>query len=847
MGQGTKTYRAWVLASVSRVAFGLTLASLPAATLAQQVASDAGSDASAPRAETAEPAAEEIIVTGTRRTGVTAVESPRPIDVVSSEILEKSGASDINDALKTSVVSLNVQKFVGQDGSAFIRPFSLRGLPPDQTLVLINGKRRHRSALVQITNQPLAAGAQGADLASIPSIAIDQIEVLRDGAAAQYGSDAIAGVINFRLKEASEGLTLTGRYGQFYEGDGEDYTVQANAGLPLTADGFFNISGEYVRAKPTSRGSQRPDAQALINAGNTAVPVPAQRWGNVNTEAARMFFNAELPATDSVTAYAFGNYSWSSGDTEFFYRSPNARTDIFASVPLTTTPGGTRFTFRTQFPGGFSPIFGTTIKDMSLTAGTKGQWGDLAYDFSGGLAQNEVSYRISNTVNASLGPSSPTKFKPGEVQQRETRFNSDFVYPWETGLFAEPLNVAFGAEWRRETFEIKPGDLASYQVGPFARLLDPDTGRFIGLAPASSGFPGYDPSAAGTFSRSNWATYIDLETDVVDGLTVGAAARYEDFSDFGSTFNWKLSGRFELTDWLALRGSVNTGFRAPTPGQSNISDVATNIDVTTGGLLLTATRPPSDPIAQFFGAQPLNREKSKNFAGGIVFDLPGGYVFTLDYFNIKVEDRIALTSRIPITAANRTALAAMGLSAGDLQTVRFFGNFFDSRTEGFDAVFSKSFALGADARFTLSAAANYTKNKVINIRDARAVDRERSIEIGNFNPKWRGNVTGNVEVGALSGLLRANYYGKWTDAVPNAVPTAISFDQNFGAAWLIDAEVGYDLNDAFRISVGADNLFDAYPDKDRRIGQQNNGIIYPQFSPFGFSGGFWYLKGTARF
>lgn len=845
-----RSYRSSSLTAISRSALIMVLAGWSAAATAQEppqpTAPDPAGDASQLDDSTA-PLAQDIIVTGTRRGGVTVVESPRPIDVVGSELLERAASSNLNDVLKSAVVSLNVQNFVAQDGSAFVRPFSLRGLPPDQTLVLVNSKRRHRSALVQITNQPLAAGAQGPDLASIPAIAIDQIEVLRDGAAAQYGSDAIAGVINFRLKRNAEGLTVIGRYGQFYEGDGEDYNVQANLGLPLTAEGFFNISGEYSRSMPTSRGGQRPDAQALINAGNTAVPVPAQRWGNVNIEAARMFFNAEVPATDTVTAYAFGNYSWSSGDTEFFYRNPNTRTDIFASVPLSNVAGGPRFSFREQFPGGFTPIFGTKIIDMSLTAGAKGDWGGLSYDFSGGLAQNEVSYRLSNTVNASLGPNSPTRFRPGEVQQRETRFNADFVYPWETGLFASPLNVAFGGERRRETFEIKPGDPASFQVGRFARVLDPDTGRFIGLAPASSGFPGYDPASAGTFSRSNWAAYLDLETDIVDGLTFGAAARYEKFSDFGSTFNWKLSGRYELTDWLALRGSVNTGFRAPTPGQSNISDVATNIDITTGGLLLTATRPPSDPISQFYGAKPLDREKSENYAAGVVFDLPGGYVFTLDYFNIKVQDRIALTSRIPITAADRAALAALGLSAGDLQTVRFFGNFFDSRTEGFDAVFSKSFTLGPDTRFTLSAAANYTKNELRNVRDARAVDRERSIEIGSFNPKWRGNVTGSFEAGPVSGLLRVSYFGKWTDAVPNAVPTALSFDQTFGAKWLVDAEIGYDINEKFRLAVGADNLFDVYPDKDRRIGQQNNGIIYPQFSPFGFSGGFWYVRGTARF
>jgi iron complex outermembrane receptor protein len=799
--------------------------------------------------ETAAPAEEspDIIVTGTRRAGVTVVESPRPIDVVSSETLERQGASNLNDVLKTSVVSLNVQKFVAQDGSAFVRPFSLRGLPPDQTLVLVNGKRRHRSALVQITNQPLAAGAQGADLSTIPSIAIDQIEVLRDGAAAQYGSDAIAGVINFRLKEANEGLTLVGRYGQYYEGDGEDYTLQGNLGLPLTAEGFFNISAEYVRSLPTSRGQQRADAQQLIDAGNTAVPVPAQRWGNVNSEAARMFFNAEVPATDNATAYLFGNYAWASGDTEFFYRNPNARADIFTSVPLTTTPGGQRFTFRTQFPGGFTPLFGTTNTDLSLTGGVKGELGGLRYDLSAGTAQNELKYRLSNTVNPSLGPDSPTSFNPGTVQQRETRFNADFVYPWATGIFADDLNVAFGAEFRRETFEIKAGDIASYEVGPFARVLDPDTGTFIGLAVGSSGFPGYTPSNAGIFSRSNWAGYLDLETEIFEGFTLGAAARYEDFSDFGSTFNWKVSARYELTDWLAIRGSANTGFRAPTPGQSNISDVATNIDVTTGGLLLTATRPPDDPISQFYGARPLNREKSKNFAGGVVFDIPGGYVFTVDYFNIEVEERIALTSRITITAADRAALAAQGISAGDVQSVRFFGNFFDTRTEGVDAVFSKSWRFGTDTRFNLSAAVNYTKNEVINVRDPRAVDRERRIEISEFNPKWRGNVTGTLDTGPFTGLVRASYFGKWTDAVPNAAPTALSFDQTFDAKVLVDVELGYDITDNYRLAIGADNLFDVYPDRDQRIGQTNNGTIYPQFSPFGFSGGFWYVRGTAKF
>lgn len=354
MGEFAQQTGASVLRSVSVTA--LLVAMTASGTAWAQEQADATKDSA--------QSDQMIIVTGTRREGVTYLESARPVDIISADVIAKQGASNLNDVLRTAVPSLNVQQFVGQDGSAFVRPFSLRGLPPDQTLVLVNNKRRHRSALVQITNQPLAAGAQGPDLSSIPTIAIKSIEVLRDGAAAQYGSDAIAGVINFRLKDGSDGLTMSARYGQFYEGDGEDLTLAANAGFKL-AEGFINLSGEYVRAKPTSRGAQRPDAQALINAGNSAVKVPAQRWGNVNTEAARLLLNAEMPASDTATVYLFGNYAWSTGDTEFFYRNPNTRTDIFRSVPLNNQPGGPRFNFNSIFPGGFAPIFGTDIEDLS--------------------------------------------------------------------------------------------------------------------------------------------------------------------------------------------------------------------------------------------------------------------------------------------------------------------------------------------------------------------------------------------------------------------------------------------------------------------------------------------------
>jgi len=812
----------------------------------------AGSAYSQDQRPASSDALEEVVVTGTRRTDTTVAESPSPIDIISGETLSETSFADMTDVLRTQVVALNVSRFSTNDGAAFVRPFSLRGLPPDETLFLVNGKRRHRSAVVQLSNQPLARGSQGPDLQTIPTIAIEQLEVLRDGASAQYGSDAIAGVINFRLKDSAEGATIITRYGQFYKGDGEDVQVQGNLGLPLTADGFFNISGEYVSSDTTSRGVQRPDAQALIVAGNTAVPVPAQRWGNPENEAWRLFFNAGVPLSGSAQLYAFGNYGESEGETGFFYRFPSATTNagVFRSVPLTNQPGGPRFSFLQVFPGGFSPIFGSEIEDRSLVSGFKGELGSgLRYDFSGSFGRSDVAFNLKNTINPSLGPESPLAFDVGALQQTETNGNADFVYPWDTGVFAAPLNVAFGAEYRREKFKIEEGEPASYTAGPFASLLDPDTGQRIGLAVGSSGFPGFSPLAAGEWSRNNWAAYLDLETDVTERLSLGVAARQEDFSDFGSTFNWKVSGRLQLTDGVAVRASVNTGFRAPTPGQSNISDVQTNIDVATARVLLTATLPPTNPIAQFFGAEALQPEESFNIAGGLVFTPIDDLLITLDYFDIEVEDRIGVTGNIIITPADRAGLAAAGITGADsFERIRFFGNFFDTRTKGVDLVSSYAWRLSGDAKLGVSLSANYTDTEVTRIRDARAIDRERRTELEDFAPEMRGIVSVEYSQGPFSALARANYYSEWTDAILiGANPADTSLDQTFGAEWLLDLEVSYAFTDAVSVTVGGQNVLDEYPDKDRRAAQQNIGVLYGQFSPIGYNGGFWYARATVKF
>lgn len=802
-------------------------------------------------ADVAQDPGSPIIVTGTRRQGITVADSSTPIDVISSETLAAQGYSDTNDLLRTAIPSLNVQRFVAQSFSVAIRPFTLRGLSPDQSLMLVNGKRRHRSAAVQLSRLPLSSGSQGPDLSTIPSIAIDRVEVLRDGAAAQYGSDAIAGVVNFQLKNDSEGGSLTARYGQFYEGDGEELTLQGNIGLPLIDGGFANLSAEYTRAKPTDRSIQRADAAALIAAGNTEIADPAQPWGNPDSEGIRFFVNAEQPIGD-VTLYAFGNWARTNVEANQFFRSPDpagSRRDIFASVPLTEQPGGQRFSFASLYPGGLLPIHDYTVYDASLATGVRGGIGGLSYDLSGSYASSVVRNSVYDTINPSLGPDAPTRYFTGAQKQRELQLHGDFVYPWEIGL-ASPLNVAFGGEYRRETWEKTAGEPDSYRAGPFARVFDPDAGRFIGLAVGSSAFPGFTPADSGEWSRSNWAVYVDLEAEVIDGLTLGTAGRYEKFTDFGDTFNYKFTARYEFTDWLSVRGSYNTGFHAPTPGQQHVKATSTSIDVTTGSLLEIVTFPPDTPIAQYYGATALDAEKSKNLSLGAVVNLSNGLLFTIDYFNIKIRDRIGVTSTINITAADRAALIAQGIDPGSTQGVAFFANAFDTRTQGFDAVLSKVWSFDSGSKFNLSAAVNYTSTEVVGDRTSqlfgRAVDRKRLIEISHFNPQWRGYTTAIFETGRWNFLARANYYGKWTTAVAN-VPTAVAYDQVRGAEWLFDAEVGFDLTDTIHLAVGGNNLFDAYPDKEELIANRNNGQDYPDLSPFGFSGGFWYVRAEVKF
>ncbi|MEO1203350.1 MAG: TonB-dependent receptor, partial [Pseudomonadota bacterium] len=668
-------------------------------------------------------AVEEIITTGTRRAERSATDSAVPIDVISGEDFLAQGTTDIDALLRGAIPSYNVNAQPISDAATIVRPANLRGLSPDSTLVLINGKRLHRSAVIAFLGGGIADGSQGPDLANIPGMAIQQVEVLRDGASAQYGSDAIAGVINFVLKDNSEGASFEGRWGENFEGDGQSTNVAFNVGLPLTDAGFMNFTGEWSETDPTSRSVQRTDAQGLIDAGNINVRQPvAQIWGSPEIrDNFKLWANGGLDLGNGGEAYIFGNWSERTVEGGFFFRNPNTRggvnggptlpngnssilvadltfgpsddgiacpvVEIVDNVPDPTALAQIAadpncFAYNNLEPGGFTPQFGGEVVDASITAGTRGEFSNgLRYDFSGSYGRNAVEYFIANTVNPQLAGQlldQPRRFRPGSYIQSERNFNADFVKDVDVDAFASPLSVAFGAEYRVEQFEIKNGDPNSFFIDTMSDL--PAQGFGIG----SNGFPGFKPEDAGIFDRGSFAAYVDLEADVTDRLLLGAAVRFEDFDTFGNTTNGKLAARFAVTDTFAIRGAASTGFRAPTVGQENVRNVSTAF---TGGMLADeATLPPTNPIAVQKGGVPLNPEESVNLTVGFVATV-GPVDLTVDYFNIEVEDRIALTTTQTLTDEDIEDLISQGiLDASSFTGVRFFTNDFDTTTQGIDLV-----------------------------------------------------------------------------------------------------------------------------------------------------------------
>lgn len=829
---------------------------------------------------------EKIAVVGSRAAPRSMGDSPVPIDIIGADEIKKSGNSDMLEILKGTVPSLNVHSNPISDAASLVRPANLRGLPADSTLILLNGKRRHRSSVIAFLGGGINDGAHGPDISVIPSAALKQVEVLRDGAAAQYGSDAIAGVINFVLKDDAQGGSIEAKAGEYYEGDGTTTEINGNVGMPLTKDGFVNLSFQYKNSDPTSRSTQRPDAAAFGEAGLT-VDNPAQVWGSPEIkDDISLFANVGLDLDDKSQAYLFGNYSERDVKGGFYYRNPHNRPGVYSnddgatllvgdltpgpvgqvneglgmgdgiscptininSANVTTqqdyidgvqnNPNCFAFNEMEGLAAGFTPNFGGNIVDASIVAGTKGEfeieWLEgVLYDFSGSFGQNASSYMIYNTLNASMGPDSPRDFNPGKYTQTEWNFNADFVKFVDWGM-ADDVSLAGGLEWHEETFEVTAGDEPSFKVGPL-------TSQGFGIG--SNGFPGFQPSAAGEYTRRNAAAYIDASLPITDSLLAELAVRYEDYETFGSTVNYKIAANYSILDEWAVRGSFNTGFRAPTVGQANVSNVQTNLS--DGVLVDSALLPPTNPISVQLGGTELSPEESQSFTFGTIYT-QGDFFMTVDYYNIQVEDRISQSDKISLTDADKAALKAAGVPNVDgLSQVSFFTNDFDTTTQGVDVVANYTAELLAgDSSFSL--AYNWNETEVDRFSDITGDFKVQRLE--NDLPKHRATFTWGQGWDSFGLFTRVNYFGEYQGVHVDYDATVVTGS----AAVTVDMEFSYFINDSFTLAIGAQNLLDQQAEKldfEKNSGIPNNnwGGQYYETSPFGFNGGYYYVKGTYNF
>jgi iron complex outermembrane receptor protein len=820
---------------------------------------------------------DEVVVIGTRRQDRTVVDSPVPVDVISPAEIQSSGFSETTQILQLVVPSYNAPQPSITDGTDHVRPATLRGLGPDQVLLLVNGKRRHTSALVHV-NGSVGRGSTGVDMNAIPSSAIDRIEVLRDGAAAQYGSDAIAGVINVILKD-HEGLDASVTYGQYYstdlrgytendgnrpgtgtngqpldtpssfawdnpsetEGarigapeevtydDGQTVNAHLGYGLRVGGDGSFYVSGQVRHRDFVNRAGLDPRTQYFTgDPRETTINRLNHRYGNGSFDEFSLFFNGSKPLRDGqMQVYTFGGASARDGLTGCFFRRANDNR-----------------TNRTLYPDGFLPKINAQVNDLSASAGLKGRAAGWNYDLSETVGQNRFRFDMTDTHNASMGNSSPTAFDSGTLGFAQATTNLDLFRAVEVGT-ASPLSVAFGAEFRLENYQIDQGDEASYLNGGVAVLDGPNAGQTT--AAGAQCFPGFSPRNEQDRNRTNVGLYLDVENNLTSQLLLSAAARFENYSDFGATLTGKVAGRFEFVEGLALRGAVSTGFRAPSLAQAWFTSIATNF---IGGVPFeVGTFPVDDPVARALGAQDLDPETSVNLSAGVTFARKNLSV-TVDAFQIDINDRITFTENFTGTAITNF-LAAQGIAGAN--GGRYFTNAIDTQTRGLDIIARYGQRLGpGNARFT--AAVNFNETEVTNVNANGVIPApQQLIDLGQPNlvgrlrvgdyelaqPKNKLNLQTNYDLRAWRFMVRLNRYGEVTEINAEGDPTR---DQTFPSAWITDAEFAYSLRQGLSLALGANNLFDVYPEKRFKINSFSGITPYSGFSPFGFFGRYIYTR-----
>jgi iron complex outermembrane receptor protein len=809
----------------------------------------------------------EIIVTGTRRSDRTQAQSPVPIDVIGGEALTDTGFTEVNRILNQLVPSFNFPQPSITDGTDVLRPATLRGLSPDQTLVLVNGRRRHMSALLNI-NGSIGRGSAAVDLNTIPTLAIERIEVLRDGASSQYGSDAIAGVINVQLRRTPGGRAQVtfGRYITSIDGvqevtgverlgngeprvdadgnfiltangrdreaeDGDTITAAATYGIAFGTGGFINVTGEFRDREFTNRSGfdprrQFPQVGGVTPAGEFTFNRLNHRYGDAATVDYNFFVNAGYEIAPEVELYAFGSYGYREGESAGFFRRPNdARNRNFSASTTAFVP---------FYPEGFLPLITSEIEDYSLAAGVRGQVLGFNADLSWVYGRNSFDFGVANSFNTSFGNASQREFEAGGLRFGQHVFNLDLQREVTPGL-----SLAFGAEYRDENFQIVAGEEQSFAGGPFAAA------PFNAPAGAQV-FPGFRPANEVDASRQSIGVYAEAEADIGDALTVQAAARFEHYTDFGDTLDGKLAARLEVVEWLALRGSASTGFRAPSLHQQFYATTSTNN--VNGVLLEIGTFPVSSPVARALGSQDLRPERSVNLGVGATFTPFSGVNITADYYNIEIDDRIVVTENLQ-GAAVVNLLRGAGFN--NITSARFFINGIDTRTEGFDIVGTWRLRGTAVGDLTFTAGYNLNETTIT----GRAVlptlpgltlfGRQESLRIERGQPSDKINLGVDWESGIFGASLRGNRYGEvlTTGATPAA-------DVLLGSEWVVDLEARVKLLDRIQLAVGANNLFDAYPDRlpgGGIFGSNNYFIPFSQNSPFGFNGRFVYGRIAVEF
>lgn len=840
---------------------------------------------------------QEVVVIGSRNANRTVLETPVPVDVIDvDDIVKESPQVEVSQILNYVAPSFSSNHQTIADGTDHVDPASLRGLGVDHVLVLINGKRRHSSSLVNI-NGSVGRGSVGTDLNTIPAAAIKRIEVLRDGAAAQYGSDAIAGVINIVLKDNVDEVYFSATGGQHYEGDGENAQFNVNYGIKVGEKGFINLTGQYQYRGRTNRagewtggvyktswdgsspsiyaenfqaGDYSPfdvgktltqeeadainaanvytnnltdaEEEALINA-NGGRRAFSMKVGQSQARNTALMLNSSFEMSPNSELYFFGGINSRRGTATGFYRQPNQ------SRTLTSV-----------YPNGFLPEINSVIFDGALTGGIRSKVKAWNVDFSNTYGTNSFLYLITNTLNASRGNSTPTSFNAGGFRFQQNSTNLDFNRYFEGALAG--INVAFGAEYRVETYEIMAGEEGSYRNYGNVNVIDtlPDgslfsnefnqTNIFYGRPGGSQVFPGFQPGNEVKESRSNIAVYWDTEFNLTDNFFVDAAVRYEDYSDFGNTFNWKVATRYAINDALAIRAAASTGFRAPSLQQRYFNSTSTLFSINTEGVNVpheVGTFRNDSRIAKLFGIPNLTNESSQNGSAGITWRLLNSLDLTVDAYYIKIKDRVVLTGSF--NAGSSDEIAAI-LDQANAASATFFVNAIDTETKGIDMILTHNATIGTGTlRSTL--AANFTNTDVINVDIPSSLkgapdqffNREEKNRFEDALPQSKINLTFLYRIGNFNFNLTNVRFGEVWARTDSKDANNNYIDQKFSAKIITDVSLGYDFTDHINLTVGANNVLDVYPDENREEFRSGEQFIYSRrVSQFGFNGGFYFAR-----